>query len=409
LRLLFVNCYFWPDFSATAQLLSDLTEFLAAVGHHVEVLASPHLYAAKAPARLPREEIHRGVLIHRLASPNTRGSKFAARWVAASLFNLAAARWIFHHTENWDAVITLTDPPLLGAACALPLLLSRRPVKRLCWVMDLCSDCLFALGVLRPTRPIGALLEAVSRFELRSAHAIVCLGPCMRDRLLLKGLPPHRLHVLGLWSRADQLHPLPPHLNPLRRELGLLDRCVVMYSGNAGRLHTFTALFHAMLELRHEPQLEFVFAGGGSRLPEVEAFVRRHRLLHFRRLDYAPRHLLNQSLGLGDIHVVCLAEGMTGIAVPSKLYGIMAIGRPTLYVGPPDSSVALQIQEAQAGYCFSPQDGPGLAQAIRSLAHDPAERSRLGMNGRSFFLAHHEMILCCRRWEELLRTLVSAA
>jgi glycosyltransferase involved in cell wall biosynthesis len=231
----------------------------------------------------------------------------------------------------------------------------------------------------------------------------------MRDRLLAKGVKPQRLHVIGVWNRGDQLAPTPVDQNPLRRQLGLDGRFIVMYSGNAGRSHSFDAICQSMVDLRDDPVIEFLFVGGGKRLDDVEAFARRHGLTRFRRLPYFPRERLNESLGLGNVHLVSLHPKMAGVVVPCKLYGIMGVGRPVLFIGPSESTVAREVSAAGAGFSFRTDQPAELTATIRRLAGDAAECQRLGENGRRFFLERHEREGCCRQWESVLLSVAGEA
>jgi len=120
------------------------------------------------------------------------------------------------------------------------------------------------------------------------------------------------------------------------------------------------------------------------------------------KLPYFPRSQLNDSLAMGDVHLVCLHERMAGVVVPSKLYGAFAVGRPVLYVGPQESTIARNIIDADAGVSLANDDGPGLVRAIQRLAADQAERARLGANAHRFFLERYEYGVCCAAWADLL-------
>jgi colanic acid biosynthesis glycosyl transferase WcaI len=147
---------------------------------------------------------------------------------------------------------------------------------------------------------------------------------------------------------------------------------------------------------------------GWSRSAEIDDHVGREKLGNVLKLPYFSRERLNDSLAMGDVHLVCLHERMAGVVVPSKLYGAFAVGRPVLYVGPQDSTIARNILDADAGVSLPNDDGPGLVHAIERLAADRAERDRLGANARAFFVKHYERKVCCDAWAELL-TEVSAA
>jgi glycosyltransferase involved in cell wall biosynthesis len=400
-RVLFINQYYWPDVAATAQHLADLAEDLAERGFAVDVLCSQGDYQSAGskngkPA-LPLMETWRGVGIRRLASWGGRAGGILSRLTAYAGFHAQAALWVARYRASYDVIVTLTEPPLIG----LHALLGRR-ARHIIWCMDLYTDCLFALGSVKESSPLGLSLEAMNRIELKHADAIVALGDCMRDRLVAKGIASERIRTIGVWNKAEELWPTSVEGNPLRAEHGLADKFVVMYSGNAGRSHSFRAIQHAMSALRDHPTIRFLFVGGGKRGEEIDDYVDREKLANVLKLPYFPRERLNDSLAMGDVHLVSLHERMAGVVVPSKLYGAFAVGRPILYVGPQESTIARNIRDADAGASLANDDGPGLVRAIERLAADRAERERLGCNAHAFFLQRYERKVCCDAWAETL-------
>jgi colanic acid biosynthesis glycosyl transferase WcaI len=403
MKIVFINQYYWPDVAATAQMLTDLCEFLAERGNEVHVLCSRAAYENFGRDDLRPFEQHGGVNIHRLRAWGSRGKGTFSRLLAYAGFHLLSGGWLLTKGRRFDIVVALTEPPLIGVWPALLRQVSR--FKFVCWTMDLYTDCLFALGSVNPKRPLGVLLEALNRFELKRADCVVTLGPCARRRVLAKGVKPEQVRTIGAWSRADLLTPIPPAQSVARRVHGLQDKFVVMYSGNAGRSHTFDEICGAMLALRADPQVVFLFVGGGKRANDVEAFAQSHELANFKRLPYFPLEELNDSLAIGDVHLVSLHPNMSGVVVPSKIYGILAAGRPAVYVGPTDSSVAQAILDADAGIIVPPGGTEVLVAGLRRLAADSPERQRLGGNGRRYFLEHHEHRVCCGKWARLLEEL----
>jgi glycosyltransferase involved in cell wall biosynthesis len=323
-------------------------------------------------------------------------------------FDIACFFWLLVFGWRYRVIVTLTEPPLIGLFGVMMHWLSFGRIKHVARSMDLYTDCMFALGSVSPKNPLGFVLERLNRLELRSANATVALGTCMRDRLLTKGVDRQRISVIGVWNRADQLTPSGVEDNELRASNDLTCKFVVMYSGNVGRSHTFEAICQAMLTLRDESDIVFLFVGGGKRLEDVKRFAKEHQLPNFRVLPYFPREMLNESLAMGDVHLVSLQRNMAGVVVPCKLYGIMGVGRPVLFVGPAESTVAREITEAQAGFAFAVDDAEGLTAAIRKLKLDAQSCRQMGERGRRFFLAHHEREACCQRWEALLEQVVGA-
>lgn len=404
MKILFINQYYWPDYAATSQMLADLAEHLAAAGHEVTVLCSRGKYddGSGMVRPLPRRETHHGVHIRRLAATGFGKRGTLGRVFDYASFHLLIGLNTLLTAGRHDLIVTLTTPPLVGVYATLVKALRRR--RHVCWVMDLHPDCEFELGLFKRTSLLPRLLDALNGLHFRKADACVVLGRSMASRLEAKGVAPERLHEIPVWGH--DLRPAPGIDGPLRRQLGLEGRCVVMYSGNAGLAHTFDAICEAARQLAGDERFVFLFVGGGRRLEEVRAFQQQHALANVRIMPYFPREQLEQSLALGDVHLVSLRPGMAGVAVPSKLYGIMAAGRPAVFVGPEDSETADAIRRAQCGKVIAPDDAAGLVAALRELADDPAGRERLGQRGRTAFEQWYSPSVCCEQWRALLDRVV---
>jgi glycosyltransferase involved in cell wall biosynthesis len=272
--------------------------------------------------------------------------------------------------------------------------------------MDLHPDAEVAAGMLAENGRPAQLLHALNNTGYRNAEFVVDLGRHMKQRLRDKGLSDDQLHTIPVWGVEEEVAPLPHAENPLRSELGLDDKFVVMYSGNAGRAHRFEEVLAMMERLDGHPDIEFVFVGEGPQKERIETFADTHALSNFRYLPYFPRERLKHSLPMADVHLMTLREEMAGIAVPGKLYGIMAAGRPALMVGPEASESAETIQGYDAGRVVDParEDDPpqALHDTLLRLYHDDELRNRLGRNGRSGFLDAFEREVCCEAWASLL-------
>jgi glycosyltransferase involved in cell wall biosynthesis len=273
--------------------------------------------------------------------------------------------------------------------------------------MDLHPDASMALGRMSRKSLLTRALDGLSSFIFRQADQVVVLGEYMADRVALKNVPIERITTIPVWSQRDEIYPTPRDSNPLRKSLGLDGAFVVMYSGNLGLAHSFDEFIEAARRLRGRTDIVFLFVGDGPRLAEVKNARDSEQLPNIRLLDYVPRGQLQASLALADVHLISMRPEMTGIVVPGKLYGVMAAGRPAIFVGPEHCESADTIRDAGCGIAVTPGDNDGLVRAISHLAADPSLARRMGEKGRSAFLAAHEQKLCCARWQELISVLVS--
>src|SRR5439155_21109431 len=153
--------------------------------------------------------------------------------------------------------------------------------------------------------------------------------------------------------------------------------------------------------LRASSRIAFVFIGSGVRMRELKAEARR-RELDLTFMDYQPRESLAQSLGAADVHLVSLRPQAEGLVVPSKFYGVAAVGRPVIYVGDPDGEVGSLVRRFDCGIAVRAGDGRGLADAIRRLAANPELCRALGDNARSAFDANWDRTIAAAKWADLL-------
>lgn len=403
-RILFINQYYWPDHASTAQHLTDLAESLAARGFECHVLCAQSRYKPGDPPP-PRSEVHNGVHIHRVPATSL-GRKSTLRRMVDYLSFYGRAVIKAFRLPRFDAVVTLTTPPIIGLVGTL--LRRLKGTAHVCWSMDLHPDASIALRRMSPRNPIVRGLAWLSDSVLRQADRVVVLGPYMADRILMKKVRPDRLATIPVWSRRDEVYPVAHSSNALRERLGVGDKLVAMYSGNLGLAHTFDEFIEAARRLRERSDIVFLYVGGGPRLAEVQEAKDREGLDNIRILDYAPREELHLSLSMADVHLISMRPEMTGVVVPGKLYGIMAAGRPAVFVGPSHCESADLIRRAGCGFVVNPGDADGVVAALERLNEDRNLAAQMGEKGRQVFLTTHEMRPCCHQWFELARGVVGA-
>jgi glycosyltransferase involved in cell wall biosynthesis len=224
------------------------------------------------------------------------------------------------------------------------------------------------------------LLDWASARILRRADAVITLGEAMAARLVRKGARPDRVHIVPNWADPDAIRPIPHEANPFRAAHGLDGKRVVLYSGNMGRGHDLETVLAAAESFRGRDDVVFLFIGDGAKKAMVSAAVRENPCI--RLLPYQPRETLSQSLSAADLHLVTQDANTEGLIEPSKLYGVMATGRPVLYVGPAGTEVAQTIRRERVGEVLANGDVRGTSAAIANLLGDGAtvgERARAAL------------------------------
>lgn len=406
MRVIFVNRYFFPDLSATSQMLSDLAWRLDQQGVEVHVVCCDRLY--DDPSRqLPAEERIRGVHVHRARTTHFGRARLLGRAIDYASFYVTASVRLLRLLRRGDTVVAKTDPPLISiVAAAIAKLRGARLVN---WLQDVFPEVASHLGANPLPSWLDEQLKRLRDYSLTVAQTNVVLGTRMREHLEARHIPSDRIRIIENWADGDAVIPKTVESSQLRQQLGVAGKFVVGYSGNLGRAHEFETLLSAAERLREEPDIVFLMIGGGAKMEQLRSAVQEKRLPNFRFLPYQPRDLLSDSLAAADVHLACLLPDLEGLIVPSKFYGILAAGRPTVFIGDIDGELARIISTAQCGMAVSVGDSQGLVDAIRRLAADGAARECMGTRARELFIEKYTVSRAARQWLETLQAADSPA
>ena len=400
-RAIFVNRYFWPDQSATSRLLSDLAFELASNDFEIHVVTSRQLID-DASAALAAYQTHRNVNVHRIWTTRFGRDGLKARAVDYLTFHLAARRKVAALAGAGDIVVAKTDPPLLSISLA-PLA-ARRGARLVTWLQDVFPEVASAAGVVRGD---GVMSQAIKRWRdasIRRASANVVLGPSMREVVLGCGVEPQRIAVIPNWADGDKIAERGEAAQRLRQAWNLDSHFVVGYCGNLGRVHEFDTLLDAAKLLAPKRSVRFVFVGRGARYRELLKGIQSRELENVLTLPPQPEENLNALLGAMDVHAVCLLPALEGLVVPSKLYGVLAAGRPALNIGGRSADFNSLLNDSGAGAGFSVGDSEGVAQMIASWADQPDQVRKMGRAARELFEREFARSLSIDKWRALLRT-----
>jgi len=361
MRFLLLNQTFYPDVMATGQYLTDLALGLVERGHDVTVVTSRRAYD-EPQIRFPKVELWRGIRIYRVASTGFgKGSKCRRAVDFASFSALAAMRLAV--LQRHDVVLALTSPPLISffGACLAKV----RGCRFFYWVMDFNPDEAIAAGWLRPGSFPARMLEWMSRFSLRSASKIIALDRFMRDRIMAKGIAAKRVVVLPPWAHDGDVCLDPEGRERFRKQHGLDGKFVVMYSGNHSPCHPLDTLLDSARKLAGDTEIVFCFIGGGTEFRKIQWMVENQRaenghspaphppISNILCLPYQPLKLLSASLSAADLHVVVMGDPFVGLVHPCKIYNILCVAAPVLYIGPRPSHLSEMLDSLADNHVFA--------------------------------------------------------
>ena len=369
-QVLLINQFFWPDTAATGQLLTDIAWDIDPELHQVTVLCGNSSYGT-FDAGLPppvkvvqcgRVQFSRGKL---------------ARVICYSSFLIGAAIRGAREPKP-DLVVTLTTPPLISLVGTLSKIL--RGSRHFIWEMDVYPDIVVDLDALKRESFVAKLVGIIADFSRRRADGIIALGEDMKARLVSRGIPEYKIAVAENWADGEEIAPGPFAHGPL----------VVHYSGTLGLAHELHTISEAMRQLRDNDRFRFIFVGGGARRAELEKFCREQRIVNVEFRSYSNRSSVGHSLSEGHIGLVTQLPQTVGSVVPSKTYGIMAAGRPILYVGPENTTPSLILQKHECGWRIEPGDVSGMVELLRMLERDRSLVYETGARARHAFEKYYD-------------------
>lgn len=399
-KVVFVNRYFFPDESATSRMLSDLAFRLARQGVPVAIVTSRQLYGDARAALKPRESIQ-GVEVHRVATATRGRSRLAGRAMDYASFHIAAGWELLRLLSRGDVVVAKTDPPLISITVAR--VAAWKGALLVNWLQDLFPEVASALTPGLIPKWFEGLLVAARDRSLRAAAINVVLSNGMRHRLLSRKIEDARIRVVPNWADVTNVTPLPTRDSRTRHKLGLGDRFVVGYSGNLGRAHEFETLIGAARVLREDDRFAFLITGSGAKAESLQSAVRAENLeKSFVFQDYQPPELLSDSLAAADVHLVSLLPALEGLIVPSKIYGILAAGRPTVFIGDTAGDLARMVLEHGCGIAVAAGESERLAAQLSELRNDPVRHESMGRSARRLALQRYTSERAVEDWIEFL-------
>ena len=373
MRMLFINQFFWPDSSATSQQLTDLVSALASRGIDVAVLCGDAGYATAAGTAPPPAEVHRVK-----ALPFTRG-RLGRIFSYLSFYAAAFVKGLL--VQKADVVVSMTTPPLISLLGAAIKLL--RGSRHFIWEQDLYPEIAVDLQYLKAGGLTHRLTGFLADKVRQHADGIIVLGPCMRDRLVARGVAREKIHIAEHWASSSAITPMERPGNPAE--------LVLLYSGNLGLAHDLETIEGAMLHLRNDERFRFLFTGTGGRRKELAAFCATHGIANVELRPFVDRDKLSEGLAAGDIGLVTQKNESCGAVVPSKVYGILAAGRPLLFIGPPTATPALLIDRYACGWRIDCGDVAEATKLLLHLAENPTAVQEAGFRAREALLRFHDL------------------
>jgi glycosyltransferase involved in cell wall biosynthesis len=377
MRILLLNLYYPPDTSATAKMAETVVEALSA-RHAVTVLCGRPSYdpMERRPWRLWQTEVTERVRITRVGS--TDYPRLAMKRRVLNYLSYVALAIPLSLLLRCDLVLAMTDPPFEGILGAVIALLKNRPYVYN--IRDMYPDMALGGAIVAPGL-LARIWERLHRWALRRATRVIVLGEDMRARIIAKGVDPAGIEIVRDGAVIPPPDAQPPALDAeIIRTIRGDHKFVLVHAGNLGFYGAWETLITAVRSLA-EDGVGLVFVGEGAQRKRVETLAGGARNVRF--LPFFPANRIRSVLAAPDAHVITVKRGLEGVVVPSKMYGILAAGKPIVAVAPEETDAA--SLGAKFGFAVSadPDSPEKVATAIRSLVVDKAKLQSMGRAARA--------------------------
>lgn len=395
-RLLFLNRSFYPDVEATGQLLTELCEELQN-DFEIHVICGNPLYRRVKTRGLIHRTSYKKITIWRINNTTLPKRFFFTRFINLFSYFILCFIWIFF-LKKMDCVISETDPPLL----ALNAYVYSR--LRSCPFIYYAQDIWPEVGIInkRMIHPVlTKILGAGNRFLYRQATQIIVPGRDMKQRLEKeKHLSPDKIEVVENWADPSHIFPLSQEENTFVKKHALENKFVVMYSGNIGLSQDLENIILLAEAFKTRRDILFVLIGEGALKERLVNMAASKELENIRFLSYQEKKDLKYSLNAAHIHLVPLKNGMKGIIVPSKVYGIMASGKPFIAAVDEDSEIDTMVKEFQCGIAVKPSSVEELKKAVLWAFNNKNKIQEMGENGRKTLIGYYTRKICSQKFKK---------
>lgn len=409
--VLVLSMIFPPDGVSSAQLLGDICEDLHNSGVHVQVVTTqPHYNTDEMASRaqpirwnrlgLTGTSQYRGVDVTHVRM-NAKSPTRMGRLAQWGWFHLASLAIGMRRRKKFDGVLCISPPPTVSLVGSVVSRLAHARMVFCVW--ELYPEILIPLGKLKRGSLGHRLLLRLEELTYEHADVVAPLNDAMKASITAR-YPDlaERVEVIPTFADTELLRPLPRE-NSLRSDLGLENSFVVGYAGNLAVTQSISTMLDAADRAECDPRITFLVSGGGSMESEVceRANDAPHGNIVF--TGHLPYAVVPDLYAATDVCVISLDVGISDSALPSKLYRIMASGRPIVAIASPRSPLADFVRERNVGLVVDPGDDAAFLAAVERLRRDPKERKRMGEVGRSVAVDEFSRPVVSRKYREALR------
>jgi len=399
-KFLLISQVYYPDQVSTANLFTNLCSVLAEENLQVEVWAAHPSYTESE--RQPKRLVYKGFTIRYLPSTNFSKRSLPGRLMNELTFTISVSLNLLFSKEK-TPVWTHTTPPFLGINISRICAVKKR--KFIYILLDVFPEGLIRLGKVSARNIFIQFWQRLFINTLRKSEKVIVIGRDAREWVVQRCFEcKDKTEYIPLWQDDRLIFPLKFETSKFVIENSLSGKFVVQYSGNMGLWNELGTIGKAVKQ--NIENVEFIVIGGGIRKNELLDEFSVEDQKNIKIFPFQPNEIFNDFISASHVHLVTLKKDLEGMAVPSKIYGILAAGRPVIAMVPEHSEIAYIVKEENCGFVINPADLTGLINAIQILKSDENLTRKFGENSRKAFEKKYTTRIIAERYKTVLKQLV---
>lgn len=403
--ILFLCQYFYPEYVSSATLPFDTALALSQAGFTVGVISGyPKEY--NQIADVPLKETHENIEIKRLKYIQLKRTNFIGRLINYFSFTFSVALR-FWELKKYKAIIVYSNPPVLPLIAALANKLFDTKVIFVSY--DVYPEMAYITNTISKDSIISKMMKNVNKSIFKHVNKVVALSNEMKAYLLKhrKALSEQQIEVIPNWYEDKGLsNEVESSKNTLFCPIKKDGNLVVSYFGNMGICQDLDTIVDAIRELKNNNRIQFLFAGHGNKMETLKNIVKKENLNNVSIFDFLHGQDFKDALNISDCFIVSLADGLTGLAVPSKTYSYMMAGKPIIAIIGKESDIAKDIKENNTGYSMEVGESSKLVGAINELLEDEVKLKYMGENCRKTFLEKYTKDYRTQQYVKVMRKIL---
>lgn len=404
-NVLFLCQFFHPEYVSSATLPFDTALSLTEAGLNVDVICGyPKEY--NITNKVPLKETYMNINIKRLKYIQLKRSNFIGRIINYVSFTISVTLRLME-MRRYEAIIVYSNPPMLPIIAALANKLFKTKVIFVCY--DIYPEIAYITKAISEDGLISKMMKFVNKFVFKHVNKVIALSNEMKDYLFENrpALTASQIEVIPNWYEDKGVSNISnSSSNKLFQSIRAEGNIVVSYFGNMGISQDLDTIIDAIRELKADSKVQFVFAGHGNKMEALKGIVEREKLNNVSIFDFLHGQDFQDALNISDCFIVSLAEGLTGLAVPSKTYSYMMASKPVIAIIGEDSDIARDLTNNNAGYAIQVGETMKLVSAIKELQNSKNKRDIMGKNCREIFLGKYTKEHCTQQYVDMVRSIL---